>query len=98
MFPCLARLIAVRAMLSASRASMSCNAIVALPRDPRGRPAGFPLWPFSNGMISLSFDVGTTQSDARTPHAGMKKPGAVARPGFNHQTQLWMMIKLCEIR
>jgi hypothetical protein len=45
---------------------MSCKAIVALPRDPRGRPAGFPLWPFSNGMTSLSFDVGTNASDART--------------------------------
>ena len=50
MFPCLARLIAVRAMLSPSRSSISCSAIVALLRDPRGRPAGFPLWPFSNGM------------------------------------------------
>ena len=39
MFPCLARLIAVRAMLSASRSSMSCRAIVALLRDP---PAGRP--------------------------------------------------------
>jgi hypothetical protein len=64
---------------------MSCRAIVALLRDPRGRPAGFPLWPFSNGMTSLSFDIGTNASDARTrraPHPGMKKPGAVSRPGL----------------
>jgi hypothetical protein len=80
---------------------MSCKAIVALPRDPRGRPAGFPLWPFSNGMTSLSFDVGQTQETRarwRAPHAGMKKPGAVSRPGFTHQTQLWMMFLLSKIR
>jgi len=28
----------------------------------------------------------------------MKKPGAVSRPGFTHQTQLWMIAKLCKIR
>jgi hypothetical protein len=90
---------------------MSCKAIVALLRDPRGRPAGFPLWPFSNGMIWLSFDVGTNVKERAhavfhslgAPHpsvknSGMKKPGAVSRPGFNHQTQLWMMSKLCKIR
>jgi hypothetical protein len=80
---------------------MSCRAIVALLRDPRGRPAGFPLWPFSNGMASLSFDMGKNakrrvHAGARRP--GMKKPGAVSRPGFTHQTQLWMITKLCKIR
>jgi hypothetical protein len=84
---------------------MSCRAIVALLRDPRGRPAGFPLWPFSNGMTSLSFDIGTNAkrrahavSIPLAPHAGMKKPGAVSRPGFTHQTQLWMMIEVSKIR
>jgi hypothetical protein len=80
---------------------MSCRAIVALLRDPRGRPAGFPLWPFSNGMTSLSFDIGTNAKATRarrSPPPGMKKPGAVSRPGFTHQTQLWMMIEVSKIR
>jgi len=82
---------------------MSCRAIVALLRDPRGRPAGFPLWPFSNGMAWFSFGVvakakGCAHAGAFTPHPGMKKPGAVSRPGFTHQTQLWMMISLSKIR
>jgi hypothetical protein len=52
-------------------------------------------------MASLSFDMGKNakrrvHAGARRP--GMKKPGAVSRPGFTHQTQLWMITKLCKIR
>jgi hypothetical protein len=53
---------------------MSCRAIVALLHDPRGRPAGFPLWPFSNGMTSLSFDIGTNAQ--RRAHAVFDSLGA----------------------
>jgi hypothetical protein len=56
-------------------------------------------------MTSLSFDIGTNAkrrahavSIPLAPHAGMKKPGAVSRPGFTHQTQLWMMIEVSKIR
>jgi hypothetical protein len=49
--PALAMSTALRAMASASSSNRFWNRIVARLRDPRGRPDGFPLWPFWNSML-----------------------------------------------
>jgi hypothetical protein len=55
---------------------------VARLRDPNGRPAGFPLSPFSNGMAySFLFARKNTPLRGRILRPRSKKPGAVSRPG-----------------
>src|SRR6202162_5752041 len=41
------------AMFSAAPSSRVCTMLVARLREPGGRPAGFPLWPFRNWGILL---------------------------------------------
>jgi len=59
-------------------------------RDPRGRPAGVPLWPFWNCMHCPRFAKRTT-ADGRLAKQEWpnKKPGAVVRAG--------LLSQLCEI-
>ena len=59
---------AITALVSSpALSSNSCSAItVALLRDPRGRPAGLPLWPGRKGMsVSPRFDVGRQRAARR---------------------------------
>src|ERR1700738_4559275 len=42
------------AMFSAAPSSRFCTMLVARFREPGGRPAGFPLWPFRNWGILLT--------------------------------------------
>src|ERR1700736_4783509 len=42
------------AMFSAAPSSRFCTMLVARLREPGGRPAGFPLWPFRNWGILLT--------------------------------------------
>src|ERR1700730_16112465 len=51
--PALALSIAMRMMVSASLWKIASARIVALLREPGGRPAGFPLWPFWYIICSL---------------------------------------------
>src|SRR5580700_2375969 len=71
------------AMFSAAPSSRLCTMLVARLREPGGRPAGFPLWPFRNWDILLTplLVLGFGGAAARTrlrlrPRRwGLKKPG-----------------------
>jgi hypothetical protein len=80
-FPALVMPVSILAMVSASPCATFSIRIVDLLRTPRGRPAGFPLLPFSNLIVSsLLFQAGIN-SVPRRPAATRKKPGAELRPG-----------------